>query len=137
MTYADICCCLSAHAGTTAATKEDVATLRRIIEESERSEERMQEMRALIKIMTAAISRQPNVSKDVKNAVFSIKKTLNSQGNLKNFSFKVLTIGFYTFFPSFRQIMDTVPKKLFLFQGKPLDEPFFNFFKIGEALLCD
>ena len=56
--------------GTTAATKEDVATLRRIIEESERrSEERMQEMRALIKIMTAAVSRQPNVSKDVKNAL--------------------------------------------------------------------
>ena len=56
--------------GTTAATKEDVATLRRIIEESERrSQERMQEMRALIKIMTAAVSRQTNVSKDVKNAL--------------------------------------------------------------------
>ena len=56
--------------GTTAATKEDVATLRRIIVESERkSEERMQEMRALMKIMTAAVSRQPNVSKDVKNAL--------------------------------------------------------------------
>ena len=55
---------------TTAATKEDVATLRRIIEESERrSEERMKEMRALIKNMTAAVSRQPNVSKDVKNAL--------------------------------------------------------------------
>ena len=29
----------------------------------------MQEIRALIKIMTAAVSRQPNVSKDVKNAL--------------------------------------------------------------------
>ena len=69
--------------------------------------------------------------------VFSIKKTLNSQGNLKTFLFKVLTIGFYTFCPSFRQIMDTIPKKLFLFQGKPFDEPFFDCFKIVEALLCE
>ena len=47
-----------------------MAVLRRIIEELERrSEERMQEMRALIKIMTAAVSRQPNVSKGVKNAL--------------------------------------------------------------------
>ena len=68
---------------------------------------------------------------------FSIKKTLNSQRNLKNFLFKVLTIGFYTFCLSFRQIMDTIPKKLFLFQGKPFDEPFFDFFIIGEALLCE
>ena len=40
---------LASTLGTTAASKEDVATLRRIIEESERrSEERMQEMRAII-----------------------------------------------------------------------------------------
>ena len=66
-TYASI---LAPTPGTTTATKEDVATLRRIIDESERrSEERMQEMRALIEIMTAAVSRQPNVSKDVKNAL--------------------------------------------------------------------
>ena len=69
--------------------------------------------------------------------VSSIKKTRNSQGNLKKILFKVLTIGFYIFFPSFRQIMDTIPKKLFLLQGKPFDEPFFDFFKIGEALLCE
>ena len=69
--------------------------------------------------------------------VFSIEKTLNSQGNLKKILFKVLTIGVYTFRPSFRQIMDTIPKKLFLFQGKPFDEPFFDFSKIGEALLCE
>ena len=50
--------------------------------------------------------------------------------------FKVLTIGFYTFCISFRQIIDNIPKKLFLFQGKLFDEPFFHFFKIGEALLC-
>ena len=67
--------------------------------------------------------------------VFSIKKTLNSQGNLKKILFKVLTIGFYTFYTSFRQIMDTIPKKLLLFQGKLFHEPFFDFFKIGEALL--
>ena len=43
--------------GTNAATKEDMATLRHIIEESDRkSEERMREMRALIRIMTAAAS---------------------------------------------------------------------------------
>ena len=47
--------------------------------------------------------------------VFPIKKTLNSQGNLNKILFKVLTIGFYTFCPSFRQIMDTILKKLFLF----------------------
>ena len=41
--------------------------------------------------------------------VFSIKKTLNSQGNLKKILLKVLTIGFYTFCPSFRQIMNTIP----------------------------
>ena len=64
--------------------------------------------------------------------VFSIKKTLNSQGNLKKILFKVLTIGFYTFGPSFRQIMDTIPKKPFLFQGKPFDEPFFDFFKLAK-----
>ena len=69
--------------------------------------------------------------------VFSIKKTLNSQGNLKNFLFKVLIIGFCTFCPSFKQIMDTIPKTLFLFQAKPFDEPFFDFFKISEALLCE
>ena len=69
--------------------------------------------------------------------VFSIKKTLNSQRNLKKILFKVLTIGFYTFWPSFRQIMNTIPKKPFLFQGKPFDEPFFDFYKIGEALLCE
>ena len=69
--------------------------------------------------------------------VFSIKKTLNSQGNLKKILFKVLTIGFYTFCLSFRQIVDTIQKKLFLFQGKPFNEPFFEFFKIGEALLCE
>ena len=45
--------------------------------------------------------------------VFSIKKTLNSQGNLKKILFKVLTIGFYTFCPSFGQIMDTIPKNTF------------------------
>ena len=69
--------------------------------------------------------------------VFSIKKKLNSQGNLKKNLFKVLTIGFYTFCPSLRQVMDTIPKKLFLFQGKPFDKPFFDFFKIGKALLCE
>ena len=68
---------------------------------------------------------------------FTIFKTLNSQGNLKKNVFNVLTIGFYTFCLSFRQIMDTIPKKLFLFQGKPFDEAFFDFFKIGEALLCE
>ena len=51
----------------------------------------------------------------LKFAGFSIKKTLNSQGNLKKLLFKVLTIGFYKFCPSFRQIMDTIPKKIFLF----------------------
>ena len=65
------------------------------------------------------------------------EKYSNSQGNLKKILFKVLTIGFYTFCPSFRQIMDTIPKKLFFFQGKPFNEPFFDFFKIGEVLLCE
>ena len=73
----------------------------------------------------------------IKFKVFSMKKTLNSQGNLKKILFKVLTIGFYTVCPSFRLIMHTIPKKLFLFQGKPFGEPFFDFFKISEALLCE
>ena len=61
-----------------------------------------------------------------------IVETLNSQGNLKNFLFKVLTIRFYTFCPSFRQIMDTIPKKLFLFEGKPFDEPFSTSSKLAK-----
>ena len=47
-----------------------MAILRHIIDEAEKeSDERMQEMRELIKIMKAAVQRQPNVSKEVKNAL--------------------------------------------------------------------
>ena len=43
---------------------------------------------------------------------FPMKKTLNSWGNLKFFLFMVLAIGFYTFCPSFSQVMDTILKKI-------------------------
>ena len=37
----------------------------------------MQEMRAVIKIMTAAVSRQLNVSKDVKNAIPQLESIID------------------------------------------------------------
>ena len=58
--------------------------------------------------------------------VFSIKKTLNSQGSLKKVLFKVLSIGFYTFCPSFRQIMDTIPKKTFSLSRQTIRRAFFR-----------
>ena len=61
---------LASTSGTTAATKEDVAILRHTIEEAGgQSYERMQEMRELIRSMMATVQRQPNMSKDVKNAL--------------------------------------------------------------------
>ena len=56
-----------------------MATLCRIIQESERkSEERMQEMRALIRMMTAAVSRQPNVCNDGKDALPQLEAIMDN-----------------------------------------------------------
>ena len=55
-----------------------MTTLRHIIEKSEKkSDERIQEMRELIRSMMAAVYRQPNVSKDVKNALPRLEATID------------------------------------------------------------
>ena len=64
--------------------------------------------------------------------VFSIKKIRNSQGNLIKILFKVLTIGFYAFCSSFRQIMDTIPKKLFSFKANHSTSHFSTFSKLAK-----
>ena len=55
-----------------------MAILRHIIEEAEKkSDQLIQEMRELIRSMTAAVHRQPNVSKDVKNALPQLKAIID------------------------------------------------------------
>ena len=54
---------------------------------------------------------------------------------IKNILFKVLPIASYTFFSPVWHFVDATPKKLLLFWGKPVIEPFLYIFVRSEALL--
>ena len=54
---------------------------------------------------------------------------------IKNILFEVLPIASYTFSPPVWQLVDTTPKKLSLFRGKPVIEPFSYIFVRSEALV--
>ena len=75
---------LASTSGTTAAIKLDMAILRHIIERAgKKSDERMQEMRELIRSMMAAVHKQPEMSKGVKNALPRLKAIIDHLGEAK------------------------------------------------------
>ena len=49
--------------------------------------------------------------------------------------FKVLSVASHYFFPSFRQLSETISKKRCVFWGDPRIEPFFDFFIRAEMLM--
>ena len=54
---------------------------------------------------------------------------------IKNILFEVLPIASYTFLPPVWQLVDATPRKLSLFWGKPVIQPFSYIFVRSEALV--
>lgn len=73
--------------------------------------------------------------RNMKATFFNENKTLILNGKVKNILFKVLAIAFYTFWPPFRQFVDSIPKELLLFWRKPVRDPISQFFGRTEVLL--
>ena len=67
--------------------------------------------------------------------IFFPKKHVKFGRMIKKALFKVYSIASYTFFPSFGQLVDTTPVKIFHFCREPFIEPFFHIFVRTKALL--
>jgi len=69
----------------------------------------------------------------MKRRSFSQKKTIKFGRMIKRDLFKVCSIASYTFFPSFRQFMDTTPVKIFPFCRELFIEPFFSHLRTNQS----